>query len=63
MESKCLILIGMHLSGKSLTASILQKTSLNIGSELLEAGEGNIKGHFEDCDFYNFHKKRSVRFY
>ena len=53
----------MHLSGKSLTASILQKTSLNIGSELLEAGEGNIKGHFEDCDFYNFHKNRSVRFY
>jgi hypothetical protein len=55
--NKCLIIIGMHRSGTSLTTSILQKAGLNIGSELLGAGEGNIKGHFENCDFFNFHRK------
>jgi hypothetical protein len=57
MEGKCLIIVGMHRSGTSLTTSILQKAGLNIGSELLEAGEGNVKGHFENCNFYDFHKR------
>ncbi len=45
----------MHRSGTSLLSSILQKAGLFIGDDLLEASEGNEKGHFENIDFYKFH--------
>lgn len=52
---RCLIIVGMHRSGTSFTASLLQKAGLNIGDKLLAAAEGNEFGHFENEDFYNFH--------
>jgi hypothetical protein len=45
----------MHRSGTSLVSSLLQKGGLDIGQHLLGAGTGNIKGHFEDLDFFHFH--------
>jgi hypothetical protein len=54
---KCLMIVGMHRSGTSLTSSILQKAGLFIGDELMEAGEANKKGHFENIAFYNFQVK------
>ncbi|HVD98853.1 MAG TPA: sulfotransferase [Cytophagaceae bacterium] len=54
---KCLIIIGMHRSGTSLTSAILQKAGLFIGDELMGAGNGNTKGHFESTDFHNLHTK------
>lgn len=56
IDSKCLIIAGMHRSGTSLTASILQKAGLNIGDDLVGKGKGNTKGHFEDIDFVNFNE-------
>ncbi len=56
-ESQVLIITGMHRSGTSLTASLLQSAGLDIGSRLVEASEGNIKGHFEDADFVQLHEK------
>ncbi|WP_333110291.1 chromosome partitioning protein ParA [Microcoleus sp. Pol1C5] len=46
----------MHRSGSSLTASLLQSAGLHIGRKLLGADSVNIKGHFENIDFYEFHR-------
>lgn len=50
-----LCIVGMHRSGTSLISSWLQSGGLNIGQRLLEGGRGNVKGHFEDLDFCQFH--------
>jgi hypothetical protein len=55
-REQILLVVGMHRSGTSLVASWLQSSGLNIGEQLLGAGDGNIKGHFENIDFYEFHK-------
>ena len=47
---------GMHRSGTSLVASLLQSAGINIGQRLMNAGEGNVKGHFEDLDLVEFHE-------
>jgi len=52
-----LVIGGMHRSGTSLTASLLQGAGLFIGARLMGPYKGNEKGHFEDLDFYDFHKK------
>ena len=51
-----IILTGMHRSGTSLTASLLQSAGINFGDRLMGEGEGNAKGHFEDLDFVEFHQ-------
>ncbi|NER79466.1 MAG: chromosome partitioning protein ParA [Leptolyngbya sp. SIO1D8] len=56
-QSQPIIITGMHRSGTSLTASILQRAGINIGRELLGPGIGNIKGHFEDVDFWKLHQE------
>lgn len=55
--SHALIITGMHRSGTSLVASLLQKSGLNIGAKLLEPGAANPRGFFEDVDFYEFHEQ------
>lgn len=52
-----LIITGMHRSGTSLTASLLKSAGLFIGERLMPAGPGNEAGHFEDMDFYEFHRR------
>lgn len=48
---------GMHRSGTSLTASILAAAGIHLGDELLAAGSGNPRGHFEDLAFYQLHQR------
>ncbi|NEQ45152.1 MAG: hypothetical protein F6K00_16960 [Leptolyngbya sp. SIOISBB] len=55
--SQPIIIAGMHRSGTSLTASILQQAGVFIGDQLLEANVGNTKGYFEDADFLNLHRE------
>ncbi|MBD2313293.1 sulfotransferase [Desertifilum sp. FACHB-1129] len=55
-ESTILVLIGMHRSGTSLTASLLQDIGVDLGDRLVGEDVGNEKGHFEDLDFVEFHK-------
>jgi hypothetical protein len=50
-----LCITGMHRSGTSVVSSLLQSGGLDIGQRLLGAGEGNVKGHFEDLDFFQLH--------
>jgi GT2 family glycosyltransferase len=52
-----LLITGMHRSGTSLTASLLQSAGLFIGDRLMPAGPGNEAGHFEDMEFYEFHRR------
>lgn len=56
-KNKCLIIVGMHRSGTSLTTSVLSKSGLDVGTDLLGSGVGNEEGHFENLDFVDFHRK------
>lgn len=51
-----LVITGMHRSGTSLAASLLQSSGVFIGDRLMNEGTGNSKGHFEDWDFVDLHR-------
>ena len=51
-----IIMTGMHRSGTSLTASLLQSAGVDLGDRLMGEDTGNSKGHFEDLDFVEFHQ-------
>ena len=51
-----LVLAGMHRSGTSLLASIMQHAGVSIGDRLLGATATNERGHFEDLDFLDWHE-------
>lgn len=48
---------GMHRSGTSFTASLLQSAGLDIGERLVGPDHGNVKGFFENRDFLEFHEQ------
>ena len=50
------VVVGMHRSGTSLTASILGSSGLHLGESLVPAGHGNAEGHFEDLEFVHLHR-------
>lgn len=56
LNQSVIIITGMHRSGTSLTASLLQSAGLNIGDRLMASNAGNSKGYFEDLDFVEFHE-------
>jgi len=47
----------MHRSGTSYTTSLLKNAGLDIGKVLLGENKSNPKGHFENEDFCNLHRK------
>ncbi len=55
-KTSTLIISSMHRSGSSLTASLLQTAGLHIGRRLGIGEEGNIKGYFENMEFWDFHR-------
>lgn len=57
MQSKTLMVVGMHRSGTSLITNWLYRCGLQIGEHLLEPGEGNVEGHFEDIEFLKMHEE------
>lgn len=57
MQSKTLMVVGMHRSGTSLISNWLYRCGLQLGEHLLEAGNGNTEGHFEDVEFLRMHKE------
>jgi glycosyltransferase involved in cell wall biosynthesis len=56
LNQSVIIMTGMHRSGTSLTASLLQSAGVQIGDRLMGSANGNVKGHFEDLDFVEFHQ-------
>lgn len=55
-RQSAIIMTGMHRSGTSLTASLLQSAGIHLGDRLMGEDTGNKKGHFEDLDFVEFHQ-------
>jgi hypothetical protein len=51
----CYCITGHGRSGTSFVAAMLQSAGLDIGRRLMEPGEANVRGHFEDMDFHDFH--------
>jgi len=52
-----LVIVGMHRSGTSLAASLLAGAGIDLGAKMLGAGTGNLRGHYEDLDFLELHKR------
>jgi hypothetical protein len=56
-NSVTLIITGMHRSGTSLVASMFHQAGVYLGHEFIAPDHGNPRGHFEDVEFINLHKK------
>ena len=50
------VVLGMHRSGTSLVASMLEAMGVHMGDRLLPPSENNPRGYFEDLDFYNLNR-------
>ena len=57
------LLTGMHRSGTSALARLVQALGVDIGSNLLPAAGGNLFGHFEETAFIHFHDKLIARLF
>jgi hypothetical protein len=57
MENNVLVITGMHRSGTSLITQWLHTCGLHVGAQLMGPGLGNEDGHFEDLDFFNYHRQ------
>jgi len=57
------IVTGMHRSGTSAIARLVQELGADVGSNLLPAAEGNVHGHFEEAAFIRFHDKLIERLF
>jgi hypothetical protein len=51
-----LVVTGMHRSGTSLVASVMERAGVALGPDLLGAGIGNPRGHFEDREILDLHE-------
>lgn len=49
------IIAGMHRSGTSLVAGLLQRTGVDLGEKLIPADAWNRHGYHEDAELVNFH--------
>src|SRR5436305_456766 len=52
-----LIVTGMHRSGTSLVASLLEAWNVRMGDHLLPADRGNPVGYFEDVEFLELNRR------
>ena len=57
-RADCVVVLGMHRSGTSLAAGLLQKVGVELGEPLMPANEGvNERGFFENLRIYEFHQQ------
>ncbi|VEN73004.1 conserved hypothetical protein [Candidatus Desulfarcum epimagneticum] len=54
---KCILVLGMHRSGTSALAGILDRTGIHLGPELLPPGPDNPKGYYENKHINLFNEK------
>ena len=52
-----MLVLGMHRSGTSLLARLLQQCGIDIGSRLLGGSVGNEHGHWEDAFAVEMHER------
>jgi glycosyltransferase involved in cell wall biosynthesis len=53
----CVIVAGMHRSGTSLTAGLLERLGVDMGPDLVPADRANRRGYFEDRDVVRLHQR------
>jgi len=53
----CVIVAGMHRSGTSLVAGLLEALGVDMGTRLVPADRANPRGYFEDLDVVGFHQR------
>ena len=51
------LVLGMHRSGTSLVAGLLQGMGINMGDELITADRFNPYGYYEDTDFFHLNRE------
>ncbi|GAG72835.1 unnamed protein product, partial [marine sediment metagenome] len=56
-QSKTVIVLGMHRSGTSMVAGILNKLDINMGKKMIGKSASNPLGHFEDKDFFDLNNR------
>lgn len=56
-SAPAIVIAGMHRSGTSLAASLVASAGVHLGERLMGPERGNVKGHFEDLDFYDLHQR------
>lgn len=56
-DTKTVIVLGMHRSGISVTASVLDALGVNMGDSIDNPSITNVTGHFEDKDFVSVNKQ------
>lgn len=56
IKQSIFVVTGMHRSGTSFSASLLQSAGLDIGERLIGPRKDNVKGFFESRDFVEFHE-------
>lgn len=56
IKQSIFVVTGMHRSGTSFSASLLQSAGLDIGESLIGPRKDNVKGFFESRDFVEFHE-------
>jgi hypothetical protein len=57
MHPPAVVIGGMHRSGTSLTASLVAAAGVHLGDDLMPAAASNPRGHFEDLEFYELHRR------
>jgi len=53
----CVVVLGMHRSGTSLVAGLLQRLGVNMGTRFREPDRHNPTGYFEDLDWRDLNKE------
>lgn len=53
----CIVVLGMHRSGTSLVAGLLQRLGVNMGVRFREPDVHNSDGYFEDLDWRDLNKE------
>lgn len=56
VETPLLIVTGMHRSGTSMAASMLQSLGVHMGERMVPADAGNPRGYFEATDFLELNR-------
>ncbi len=54
---KCILIIGMHRSGTSAIAGLINILGINFGKELMPATKHNEKGYFENINIYKINEE------
>lgn len=57
MPRTCLLIVGMHRSGTSVFADLIQNNGFFLGKDLLKGDIENVRGYFENEHIYHFNER------